>query len=67
MASRVQKRAEHSTPKKTETTEAPPIASEHKSPEEIKAELDAMLDEIEEVLVENAAEFVASYQQKGGQ
>ncbi len=31
------------------------------------AELDALLDDIDEVLEENAAEFVAAYVQKGGQ
>ncbi len=35
--------------------------------EKIKAELDDLLDEIDEVLEENAEEFVKSYVQKGGQ
>lgn len=30
-------------------------------------DIDALLDEIEEVLVENAEEFVAKYIQKGGE
>lgn len=38
-----------------------------KSAEELKAETDALLDEIDEVLEENAEEFVAAYVQKGGQ
>lgn len=67
MASRVQKRAEHSTPKKTEPTEAPPTTSDHKSPEEIKAELDAMLDEIDEVLASNDLVNPTEFVQKGGQ
>ncbi|MHB8505715.1 MAG: ubiquitin-like protein Pup, partial [Acidimicrobiales bacterium] len=33
----------------------------------LKAELDDLLDEIDEVLEENAEEFVRSYVQKGGQ
>ena len=33
----------------------------------IKAELDDLLDEIDEVLADNAEEFVRSYVQKGGQ
>lgn len=33
----------------------------------LKAELDALLDEIDEVLEENAAEFVRDYVQKGGE
>ncbi len=35
--------------------------------EKIKAELDELLDEIDEVLETNAEEFVKSYIQKGGQ
>jgi len=35
--------------------------------ERIKAELDELLDEIDEVLESNAEEFVRSYVQKGGQ
>ena len=34
---------------------------------ELKAELDDLLDEIDEVLEENAEEFVRSYVQKGGE
>ncbi len=35
--------------------------------DEIKAELDDLLDEIDGVLEENAEDFVRSYVQKGGQ
>jgi ubiquitin-like protein Pup len=35
--------------------------------EALKDELDALLDEVDSVLEENAAEFVASYVQKGGE
>lgn len=35
--------------------------------DEIKSELDDLLDEIDEVLETNAEEFVKSYIQKGGQ
>ena len=35
--------------------------------ERIKAELDDLLDEIDEVLESNAEDFVKSYVQKGGQ
>ena len=34
--------------------------------EELKAELDDLLDEIDEVLETNAEDFVKSYLQKGG-
>jgi ubiquitin-like protein Pup len=35
--------------------------------EQIKAEIDDLLDEIDEVLDANAEDFVRSYVQKGGQ
>jgi ubiquitin-like protein Pup len=35
--------------------------------EDLKAELDDLLDEIDEVLESNAEEFVKNYVQKGGQ
>ena len=38
-----------------------------KTAEEIKEATKAMLDEIDEVLEENAEEFVRNYVQKGGQ
>jgi ubiquitin-like protein Pup len=44
--------------------EAPPKTD---SGEKIKAELDDLLDEIDEVLEVNAEEFVKSYVQKGGE
>jgi prokaryotic ubiquitin-like protein Pup len=42
-----------------------PVASERG--EKLKAELDDLLDEIDEVLEDNAEEFVRNYVQKGGQ
>ncbi|MCY3851915.1 MAG: ubiquitin-like protein Pup [Acidimicrobiaceae bacterium] len=45
--------------------QASPAGSERG--EEIKAELDDLLDEIDEVLEANAEDFVKSYIQKGGQ
>jgi prokaryotic ubiquitin-like protein Pup len=38
-----------------------------KQGEKLKAELDDLLDEIDEVLETNAEEFVKSYVQKGGE
>lgn len=38
-----------------------------KKGEQLKAELDDLLDEIDSVLEENAEEFVRNYVQKGGQ
>jgi prokaryotic ubiquitin-like protein Pup len=55
-----------STETETEVEEAgAPGASERG--EKIKAELDDLLDEIDEVLEDNAEEFVRNYVQKGGQ
>jgi ubiquitin-like protein Pup len=45
--------------------EAAPATSE--SGEKLKADLDDLLDEIDEVLETNAEDFVKSYVQKGGQ
>lgn len=54
------------TPQKPDHTEqAPPTSAERGA--EIKAELDDLLDEIDEVLEANAEDFVKSYIQKGGQ
>ena len=48
-----------------EVVEEVPAKSE--TGEKIKAELDDLLDEIDEVLETNAEDFVKSYIQKGGQ
>jgi ubiquitin-like protein Pup len=47
------------------TVEDAPATSE--TGEKIKAELDDLLDEIDDVLETNAEDFVKSYIQKGGQ
>ena len=64
MAEREQKKK--SAPSRGEETveEAPPSS---KQGEKIKAELDELLDEIDEVLEDNAEEFVRNYVQKGGE
>ncbi len=54
-----------STEAEAEVTEDRPAASERG--EKLKAELDDLLDEIDEVLEDNAEEFVRNYVQKGGQ
>jgi ubiquitin-like protein Pup len=53
------------TQEEVEVEEAAPATSERG--EKIKAELDDLLDEIDEVLEDNAEEFVRNYVQKGGQ
>ncbi|MDO8390142.1 MAG: ubiquitin-like protein Pup [Actinomycetota bacterium] len=64
MAERTQK--QKPTPARTEETvdEAPVVAA---TGDKLKAELDDLLDEIDEVLETNAEDFVKSYVQKGGQ
>ena len=68
MAEQEQKRkgsSARSSETDTEVEEAAPVVSERG--EKIKAELDDLLDEIDEVLEDNAEEFVRNYVQKGGQ
>ena len=51
--------------RRDEIVEEAPAATEQG--EKIKAELDDLLDEIDQVLETNAEDFVKSYIQKGGQ
>jgi prokaryotic ubiquitin-like protein Pup len=65
MAERELKRKPQTAPREEtvpEETEAPSGQGE-----KLKAELDDLLDEIDEVLEENAEEFVRNYVQKGGE
>ena len=64
MAERTQK--QKPVPSRTEATvgEDPAVAA---SSDKLKAELDDLLDEIDEVLESNAEDFVKSYVQKGGE
>lgn len=54
-------------PSKDRTEEAAAEAAPAKQGEKLKADLDELLDEIDEVLETNAEEFVKSYVQKGGE
>jgi ubiquitin-like protein Pup len=64
MAERTQK--QKPAPSRTdEAVEAAPAVTE--SGDKLKAELDDLLDEIDDVLETNAEDFVKSYVQKGGQ
>jgi ubiquitin-like protein Pup len=64
MADREQVRRNTSRPKEEVAEEAPTTSEQG---EALKAELDDLLDEIDEVLETNAEDFVKSYIQKGGQ
>lgn len=52
-------------PREEEVVDDAPAAS--KQGEKIKAEMDDLLDDIDEVLESNAEDFVKNYIQKGGQ
>jgi prokaryotic ubiquitin-like protein Pup len=65
MAERTQKNKPNADRERTDAPEAAPATSQ--AGEKLKAELDDLLDEIDEVLETNAEEFVKSYVQKGGQ
>jgi len=64
MAEREQKKRQ--APAKTDEV-VEEAGAPSKQGEKIKAELDELLDEIDEVLEENAEEFVRGYVQKGGE
>jgi ubiquitin-like protein Pup len=53
---------------RAEDVEEPAVATTtEKAPSELDADVDAILDEIDSVLEENAEDFVKSFVQKGGQ
>lgn len=60
-------RRKPSTERTQDATEANPQTASTERGERLKAEIDDILDEIDEVLEENAEEFVRNYVQKGGQ
>lgn len=64
MAEREQKKKPAPARKDEAVEEAAPTNAKG---EEIKAEIDDLLDEIDEVLDANAEDFVRSYVQKGGE
>ena len=66
MAEREQKKKPAPTEREDEVVEEAVAATSERG-EKLKAELDDLLDEIDEVLEDNAEEFVRSYVQKGGQ
>jgi len=51
----------------SESKEVKDLPESSESGERLKADMDDLLDEIDEVLETNAEEFVKSYIQKGGQ
>ena len=65
MAEREQKRK--AAPQRTEEVVEDDAVQTSGQGEKLKAELDELLDEIDEVLEDNAEDFVRSYVQKGGE
>ncbi len=65
MAERERRRKPAPARESEEVEDIAPPSSEQG--EKIKAELDDLLDEIDEVLEDNAEDFVRSYVQKGGE
>jgi prokaryotic ubiquitin-like protein Pup len=65
MAEREHKKKSAPAREEEEVVDQAPASSEQG--EKIKAELDDLLDEIDEVLEANSEDFVKSYVQKGGQ
>ncbi|MDA8264973.1 MAG: ubiquitin-like protein Pup [Acidimicrobiales bacterium] len=66
MAEREQKRKQPQSREEAVADEAETAAASERG-ERLKAEIDDLLDEIDEVLEDNAEEFVRNYVQKGGQ
>jgi len=66
MAEREQRR-KPSSDRTRSAEETNPQAATTERGERLKAEIDDILDEIDEVLEENAEEFVRNYVQKGGE
>ena len=56
-----------STTKKSENSAVEAAVASRGNTKNLTADLDSLLDEIDEVLESNAEEFVKSYVQKGGQ
>lgn len=66
MAERTKKQRSAQQRDNTKTVD-PEVTPDTESADRLKAELDGLLDDIDEVLETNAEDFVKSYVQKGGQ
>jgi ubiquitin-like protein Pup len=65
MQERIRQQKSNSSDTTSPTEEA--SVSNNETTEKLKADIDDLLDEIDEVLESNAEEFVKNYVQKGGQ
>jgi ubiquitin-like protein Pup len=64
MPEQVQKPKQETEKAETEQADSKDIS---KKGEEVKAEMDDLIDQIDDVLEENAAEFVKAFVQRGGE
>ena len=62
-----QKRATRQSDETDEVVDASPSGDVQERHEKLSDDVDSLLDEIDDVLEENAEEFVKSYVQKGGE
>jgi prokaryotic ubiquitin-like protein Pup len=62
-----QKRATRQTDEAEEAVDTAPAGDVQERHEKLSEDVDSLLDEIDNVLEENAEEFVKSYVQKGGE
>lgn len=67
MAEREMKKKSPSQRTETEEVSEETAPANTEKSDKLKAELDDLLDEIDEVLEDNAEEFVRNYVQKGGE
>ncbi len=65
MAERIQRKSNSSAEMSEVVAES--LGSDSETGQRLRAELDDLLDEIDEVLETNAEEFVRAYVQKGGE
>lgn len=65
MAERIQRKS--NSPVESSDVVAESVGSDSEAGQRLRAELDDLLDEIDEVLETNAEEFVRAYVQKGGE
>lgn len=61
-----QKKVKKESPKKEEAQPKPAVQDADKT-KKVKEDIDKLLDEIDDILEENAEEFVKSYVQRGGE
>jgi ubiquitin-like protein Pup len=67
MAELKRKESRGTSTRQSENSDVARCSELSKKGEDLKKEMDTMLDEIDDLLEENAEEFVASYVQRGGE